>query len=95
MFLCVCVFACVWNLQGAAEESDGKDRGASPVFSRTSTFCLLVDTVTGRQDEPGGEANGEGGEGGERRQYHLSFIRGQGEPAKVLNAARQQQEENA
>lgn len=62
------------------------------MYSRTSTLCLLVDTVTGRQEEPDGEAKG-GGE--ERRQYHLSFIRGQGELGKVLNVACQLREQNA
>lgn len=35
---------------------------ASPENSRTSTLCLLVDTVTGTEGEPGvgGEREGEG-----------------------------------
>lgn len=61
------------------------------MYSRTSTVCLLVDTTTGTQEEP--DRRGEKKRGG--MQYHLSFIRGQGELAKVLNVARQLQEENA
>lgn len=70
------------NLQGGAEESDWRDRGASPVNSRTSTLCLLVDTVTGTQEEPDGKEK----DMEEGMQYHLSFIRGQGELGKVLYA---------
>lgn len=66
--VCLCVCGQRENLQGEAEESEQKDREASPVFSCTSTLCLLVVTVTGRQEEPGGKAKGWGRGGLERMQ---------------------------
>lgn len=84
---------CGQNLKGGAEESDWKDRGASPVYSRTSTLCELVDTVTGRQEEPDGEA--KGGAGRREGNSTCHSLEGQGELGKVLNVASQLQEENA
>lgn len=58
-------------IEAAALEGkkDPKVRGAavsaSPENSRTSTLCLLVDTVTGTEGEPGGGGEEEEEEGRE------------------------------
>lgn len=55
---------CVWSERICKEKQrrvTWRDRGASPVNSRTSTLCLLVDTVTGTQEEPDGKEKDMGG----------------------------------